>query len=971
MKQEKSPFESKTTPTASPNGQNLPVPGLRAQVRPTLIVGLGGTGHRVLVHIKALALQSWGLERVEHVLKFLVFDTARESLVVTDDGEPVTLELGTEFIDIGQTPVPKIKRNLDRQTVIQERLGGVMASLPPAVLRNGAKQLRPLGLLAFLWRYTEVEEHLRSAIWSLADRQRSEGMQGINVFIVNSLVGGTGSSTFLDIAHLVRDLFDDLGTLADFCYITGVGVLPRAFHGIRGPNLVPNAVASLKELNHCMMQGDFTVRYPNGRTITTAQPPFNIYYLVDGVDERGHTWHGLDEVCRLAAEAVFLQMGSQVGQKQENDFDNVDDVLVQQTEEGDGTFCGSFGLSSLVFSGPAVAQMCAARHATQVILTGLLAPPSPALAEHPNGVDGLVEDLVNAAGLDRKRLIEHLACDDQGIPLSVELAVPGWAGRLSPKSAPREMVRYVRDYGRTRLGTDFKRWLTKNEGRLAGQAEETLIHHLTHLSRQAGLPAAEAFLSGVLAWLDTIATPMGTRQAEDESRLADLTQELSHLETAFLQAGEGSFLGRSRRVARAQRTYFAAAQRLYSLRWRVQVTAEVLAVLNHTGRVARDGLVACQAATSRLQTARRSLEEAGAVLTTSRGENSEGVPAGITTRSLADEALIGVLFDRHAPPVANTLTTLFGDEITSPIDWHDIPPEHIQTMLSAACLPAFQPIAAMSVEDAITLRAEIVSRPKSSASSRSPSARTDGRGALDEATPEGYYRWLMEQATPSWNLDRTRLPDGGAGLHRLEVLGVPDETNSLYRHHASMLVSTGDRSRLIAFVARVGAAHTAIQQWGGYHSTYEQVRGHVPLHVVPQFQTDNARARQTFALASLFGFVKSQGSYFYYIPADHLEQPVKLAQGLANALQAFSKHDGLVREARDRVEGVVASRGVEATLRTLTAYYDTGSEREPADELVLELKRLVRAFADELRQIHQFAPGFGSPEGDEEGNNDG
>jgi hypothetical protein len=214
----------------------------------------------------------------------------------------------------------------------------------------------------------------------------------------------------------------------------------------------------------------------------------------------------------------------------------------------------------------------------------------------------------------------------------------------------------------------------------------------------------------------------------------------------------------------------------------------------------------------------------------------------------------------------------------------------------------------------------------------------------------------MSQATPSWNLDRTRLSDGGAALQRLEVLGVPDETGSLYRRHARTLVSTGDAARLTAFVAHIGAAHTAIQQWDGYLATYHQARGHVPLHILPHFQADNERARQTFALGSIFGFINSQGAYFYYNPADPLARPVKLAQGLANSLQVFTSKDGLVQETRERLEQVVASRGIEAILRTLTKYYDTPNGRYPADELVLELKRLVRAYADELRQIHQFTP---------------
>lgn len=907
------------------------------RLRPTLVIGLGGTGHRVVVLLKAIALLIWGQERVERLFKFLVFDTAQEALMAPLDGQGISLEPGSEFVDIGQTPVPNIKRNLERQTAIQERLGGVIASLPPTVLRHGAKQLRPLGLLAFLWRYREVETRLRDAIWALAGRQRTEGREGINVFIINSLVGGTGSSTYLDVAHLVRDLFDELGSLGDFCYLTGVGLLPRAFQGIHGPNLIPNAVASLKELNHCMMRGNFSAHYPTGRTITTAQPPFNIYYLIDGVDERGHTWPGHHEVCQLAAEAIFLQMGSQVGLKNENDFDNLDEVLGRQTEEGDGTFCGSFGLAALYFSGPAIAQACAARQAVSVIEQGLLAPPIVSIAERSSELEQWLSDLIGTAGLAPMRLAECLARDDQGAPLAIELTVPGWAGRLSTQALPGELVRYVHNYERARLGSDFKRWLEQNEGQVAAAASAALTDTLARLARQQGLPTAEAFSTALLAWLEMTASQLSLRQAEWEGQIAGLTREVAHLETVFLQAGEGFFLGRSQRVARAQHTFFSAAQRLYSLRWQAQVTAGSLAVLNHLGLTVRESLAAIQETTFRLNAARRVLAEAGANF------DSKGVTGGITAQPLADKALLTRLFDRYAPLTTDTLAALFSGG-TSPLDWWDAPVEMIETALLAACRPAFAAVAALSVEDAIMLRA-------------------------DRATPEGFYNWLMEQATPSWNLDRTRLPDGGAGLQRLAVLGVPDETNSIYRQHATMLVSTGDRTRVTMFVAHVGAAHTAIQQWSSYQAAYDHVRGHVPLHILPQFQADNEHARQAFALGLVFRFITSQGAYFHYNPADRLARPAKLAQGLANALQAFIKHDDMVRETWERIEQGVASRGVEATLRTLSAHYNTGNGPVPTDDLVLELKRLVRAYADELRQIHQFNPAVWL--GDEESPFDG
>lgn len=906
------------------------------QPRPTLIVGLGGTGHRIAVNLKSLVWQSWPIGQIENRVRFLVFDTAQEELVINRNGRTVKLEPGNEFFDIGQTPIEKIKRNLAQQPAIEARLGGTINSLSPTVLRNGAKQLRPLGLLAFLWRYTEIEEQLRGAIWSLAGRQteQQDSQEGINVFIANSLVGGTGSSTFLDTAYVVRELFDELGTLADFCYITGVGVLPRAFHGINGPNLVPNAVASLKELNHCMMRGSFKVRYPNGRIITTAQPPFNMYYLVDGVDERGHTWHGPNEVCRLAAEAIFLQMGSQVGQKHENDFDNLDDVLIRQTEDGDGTFFGSFGLASLVFPGPSIARACAARQAQQLIQHGLLVQPQSALTDS-KPVNQLVEDFLNSANLASVSLAEQLACDDQGLPLTVELGVPGWVNRLAKQAIPGELIRYVNDYDQARLSTDFRRWLSQNESQLTAAGINFLLVQLTRLVHQAGLRVAEAWLIELSSRLEKIAGQLNTGQVERESQQMALSQELGHLELAFLQAGESGFLGRGRRIAQAQHTYLTTAQNLFEIRWEMQVTASSLKVLHQIIRQVQDQLAACRAATNRLLAVQRNL--AVTAIDYADGFSLEGV----TSRSLVSESLLEMLFAHYAPPINDSLATLF-NQTKSPLDWHNIAPAQIEAEILTACQPAFGELVAMNVEQVVALQ-------------------------TDNVPPESYYTWLMEQATPSWNLDRTRLPDGGAALQQVAVLGVPDEDNSLYQRHAKTLVSTADPTRITAFVARIGAAYTAIQQWDSYLAIYDQARGQLPLHILPQFQSDNTRARQTFALGTLFGFIKNQGAYFYYTPVDRLDKPIKLGQGIANSLQTFAGRDSLVQETRERVEQIVASRGIEAVLRNLSQYYEANSNngRFPADDLVLELKRLVRAYADELRQINQFTPTQIWPGGDE------
>ncbi|RMG95683.1 MAG: hypothetical protein D6706_11640 [Chloroflexi bacterium] len=898
--------------------------------RPTLVIGLGGTGHRIVFHLKKLVYQNQQPLSNRQRIKFLVFDTSNEELEDIVHGQKITLEPGSEFIDIGQTPVAKIKYNLDRQSAIKERMGSIMSALPPTVLRNGAKQLRPLGLLAFLWRYKDVEKVLRDAIWELAGREHEYEQDGITVFIVNSLVGGTGSSTFIDVAYIVRQLFERLGSLADFCYIIGVGVLPRAFHGINGPYLVPNAVASLKELNECMMHGNFRVRYPNGNIIHTEYPPFNLYYLLDGIDEQGHTWSGQNEVCQLAAEAIFLQMGSQIGRKSENDFDNLDDVLMQKTEDGIGTFFGSFGLASIVFPGESVARLCAARHAQSVIRNKIIAQPN----HETVNVDRVVEQYLDAAGLHASGLSDRLACDEDGIPLNIDLTAPAWVKRLSPASIPTELIRYVRDYEQARLGTDFKRWLLQNQEQIAHRSRELLLEQINLLSRTEGIQTTEIFLARLLERLHRMASQLVLQQAEWDGQQTTLFQELEHLETAFAQAGEVNFLWRTRKVAQAQQVYLSAAQNLFDIRWRNQIAASMLSVLSQVKHTAQEAVEKCRATRGRLQAVLGNLE---------RKTDSTAGPVvldGFTARSLARSSLIDFLYKKYAPSVADTLTSLFSQH-SSPLDWSDSTPQDIETALLELCSLPFEAIAQLSVEDVILMHP-------------------------DGETPESLYTWLTSQATPSWNLDLTRLPDGGAMLQRLEVIGVPDETSSVYRHRANVLVSTGKRDRITAFVARIGAPFTAIQHWDHYLNVYKRVRGHAPLHILPQFQADNNWARQTFVLGLVFERIISQGSYFYYIPADPLKSREPLGQGLANSLQTFIENEALVQEVRELIEHQVAAEGVQAALRRVTRYYDTPSKnnRMQADDLVLELKRLVRAYADELRQIYQLGPEMGRNAGD-------
>ena len=91
--------------------------------------------------------------------------------------------------------------------------------LDPRVLTGdidqGAGAVRARGRLAYFWNYTQIARRLEEQMLQITKDSSKEtairnGLQvgeGITVYVVGSLLGGTGSGMFLDLAYTVRNKF--------------------------------------------------------------------------------------------------------------------------------------------------------------------------------------------------------------------------------------------------------------------------------------------------------------------------------------------------------------------------------------------------------------------------------------------------------------------------------------------------------------------------------------------------------------------------------------------------------------------------------------------------------------------------------------------------------------------------------------------------------------------------------------------
>src|SRR5271157_5909135 len=88
----------------------------RVGMRPTLLIGLGGTGQKVLVQLKARFMKNYG--QVPPAVEFLCFDTDQTAEQTQMDGEIVRLTGETELVNIGGVQTINIITNLDKYPAI-------------------------------------------------------------------------------------------------------------------------------------------------------------------------------------------------------------------------------------------------------------------------------------------------------------------------------------------------------------------------------------------------------------------------------------------------------------------------------------------------------------------------------------------------------------------------------------------------------------------------------------------------------------------------------------------------------------------------------------------------------------------------------------------------------------------------------------------------------------------------------------
>ncbi|NDA61223.1 MAG: hypothetical protein EBX50_04180 [Chitinophagia bacterium] len=476
----------------------------KPQLGRSLYIGLGGTGANALRQLKKRYLEVYGhVDLKNHELpefvKFLVFDTDRDAQLTSDNkvtaynpiaagngkGKAMSVNFNpAEVIGVHAENCKNAIQNVTNKKMFEGwfPLGNDEIIKKLGDLKKGASQIRLFGRVAFFFNADRIQKVIRDAINEIMAVDQANSFfdpvnNDLNIYIVGSLAGGTGSGMFMDTAMMCRHIITS-GSNSIGAKIRGYFVLPEVFMNARiatdkeFPRIYPNAAGALKELdlfmefldpgqykqksdggsytlkeqiwdprfspiNEDSEKEEITIRYLGGEAVTLRERPFDAVYLVGQSNTAGNTINSLNDISVYLAKSLFSLSGAAATDINSGDNNTFDDKIKNDDNElfnGKIPWVGGIGVSEIVYNSYEVRKHLALRAIDQSLTFAL--SDEVEIAEIGKNVQRFLEDSKLIEEGDNQHLVKMLMSETTPITIELneeEYAVP--ENKLNDKRA--------------------------------------------------------------------------------------------------------------------------------------------------------------------------------------------------------------------------------------------------------------------------------------------------------------------------------------------------------------------------------------------------------------------------------------------------------------------------------------------------------------------------------------------------------
>lgn len=354
------------------------------EMKQTLLIGLGGTGSRVVNNV-AKELRSKNISINDGFVTCAVLDTNKsDNSLIEKTGTAIPVIPTSKAMKIDDYLAEYENENPLAWCPYDTNFG-------QQSMLAGASEMRFKSRIAFMdtiksGDILQLEKVLNSIFSKRGDDQ-------VRVMLVSSLAGGTGSGMFIQTALWLRKFFKERNCPS---MIRGIFLLPdifvRTVDNIRSNSekklsLYANAYAAIRELNGInKIIRDHDYKPSNPIVIDElfnsenpgAEPVFDYAFFVDDIDQRGVSFTTSGEYEKLAAQMVFMQLYAPMV----DEMVSVEDNLYRVMHASKDPLFGSCGASKAIYPKEDVIEYCALRATKE------------SLAEGWNGIDGEIDAIV-------------------------------------------------------------------------------------------------------------------------------------------------------------------------------------------------------------------------------------------------------------------------------------------------------------------------------------------------------------------------------------------------------------------------------------------------------------------------------------------------------------------------------------------------------------------------------------------------
>ena len=310
-------------------------------VAPTLFVGVGGTGCKIVKKVADLCAPA-----EKENINFLCLDTNVNDLSDVANGK-------SKIYWIQTSNTQTVGSYLDYDEEARKKWFPKNAVMYDKTVSEGAGQVRAISRLAL--NSTIKTGRIRPLYDSIDDLFRKTGKdmkQAMRVVIASTASGGTGSGIILPLSMFIRDYVKEKYPNTSLI-VRSLILLPETLDSVidsqtERDSQARNAYATIKELNAFMMKGSgfidldedlkqFSDLHVNvsiagsDRQKALSLLPMDFCFLMDGQDAEDSTMISISQYIEQAAQALYEQ---NIGPMQKKAFSVEDNIIKEMTKPG-------------------------------------------------------------------------------------------------------------------------------------------------------------------------------------------------------------------------------------------------------------------------------------------------------------------------------------------------------------------------------------------------------------------------------------------------------------------------------------------------------------------------------------------------------------------------------------------------------------------------------------------------------------